>query len=243
MSQPDIATFYERKYNRLNVIDLDIPQTGGRMDTISAWHYGTLGKRAVQALERNGFKAAYFPDRESAAAHILALVPEGASVGIGGSQSERALGIAAKLESGNHAIHDHGRPGLSKEEKTAIRYRQMVSDVFICGTNALTLKGELVNTDATGNRVAAMIFGPKRVIVIAGINKIVRDADEAQARIRMTAAPMNNKRLETGNPCVQSGECADCRSASRLCNITTVISRCPPLTDFHVVLVGEELGY
>lgn len=213
------------------------------MDTLSAWHYGTLGKRAVQALEKNGFKAAYFPDRESAAAHILGLVPEGAGVGFGGSQSERALDIAGRLKGGNRVIHDHNQPGLSKEEKTEARYRQLMSDVFISGTNALTLKGELVNTDATGNRVAAMIFGPKRVIVIAGANKIVRDLDEARARIKMAAAPMNNKRLETTNPCVQLGECVDCRNTTRICNITTVISRCPTLTDFHVVVVGEELGY
>ncbi|MDL2209699.1 lactate utilization protein [Desulfovibrio sp. OttesenSCG-928-O18] len=213
------------------------------MDTLNTWHYEALGKRAVQALEKNGFTAAYFADRASAAAHIFGLIPAEATIGIGGSQSERALGIAERLKDGKRVIHDHNRPGLSKEEIIRARYGQLTSDVFICGTNALTLRGELVNTDATGNRVAAMIFGPKRVIVIAGANKIVRNVAEAEARIKMTAAPMNNKRFGVANPCVELGECVDCRNATRLCKITTIISRCPTLTDFHVVVVGEALGY
>lgn len=213
------------------------------MDALRQWHNAVLGDRAVRALEKNRFSAAYFPGREDAVAHILSLVPEGAGVGIGGSRTERDLDVGGKLKARGCAIYDHGLPGMSKDERTAMRYRQLTADVFICGTNALTLKGELVNTDATGNRVAAMIFGPKRVIVIAGANKIVRDQDEAQARIKLLAAPMNNKRLELDNPCVRTGECVDCNNATRLCNVTTVISRCPSLTDIHVIIIGEDLGY
>lgn len=110
-------------------------------------------------------------------------------------------------------------------------------------TNAIIADGRLVNTDGTGNRVAAMIFGPKKVIVIAGTNKIVENLEEAEARIRMTAAPLNNKRLNRSNPCVTTGHCMDCQGPTRLCNVTTVLYKRPPVPDIHVLVVGEELGY
>ncbi|MDR1243139.1 MAG: lactate utilization protein [Deltaproteobacteria bacterium] len=213
------------------------------MNDVMSWQHETLGKRAVAALEKNHFTAVYFPDRQSAVTHILSLVPEGASVGIGGSQTERALGLAVKLEQQGCIIHDHGRPDLTPEERDAARLKQLCADVFISSSNAVTLTGELVNRDGTGNRVAAMIFGPKKVIVVAGTNKIVRDPAEAETRIQRIASPLNNKRLSRPNPCVQTGECMDCHGRARICNITTIISRCPPLTDIHVFIIGEELGY
>ena len=203
----------------------------------------TLGKRAVQALEKNKFAAAYFPERENAIRHIIGLVPEGSIVGIGGSATEKALDIGGKLAEKGCTIDDHNKPGLTKEEKVAIRYRQLASDVFICSSNAVTLTGELVNKDGTGNRVAAMFFGPKKVIVIVGTNKLVEDLDEAENRIRTKAAPLNNQRLALPNPCTTTGECGDCNTKTRICNIKTIISRCPPLTEIHVVIIGEDLGY
>ncbi|MDR2051428.1 MAG: lactate utilization protein [Deltaproteobacteria bacterium] len=213
------------------------------MNPFRQWHNETLGKRTVAALEKNNFTASYFPDGESAVLHLLDLVPEGASVGMGGSETSKALNLGAGLASKKCVIHDHNLPGLSVEERNRIRYRQMTSDVFICSSNAVTLKGELVNTDGMGNRVAAMIFGPKKVIVVAGTNKIVRNLDEADKRIKLTAAPINNRRIGTQNPCVRLGECADCNNDTRLCNITAVISRRPPLTDFHVLILGLDLGF
>ena len=213
------------------------------MDSLKEWHGKALGKRAVQALEKNGFQAGYYADLVSASHYILHLVQDGASVGIGGSQTERALELGTKLKDKGCTVHDHGLPGLTVEERTEIRYRQLTADVFISGTNAITLKGELMNRDSNGNRVAAMMFGPKKVIVVAGVNKIVRNLEEADARIRMVAAPMNNKRLGTENPCVELGECVDCRNPTRICNMTTILSRRPPLSEFHVILIGEELGY
>lgn len=100
-----------------------------------------------------------------------------------------------------------------------------------------------MNRDAFGNRVAAMMFGPKKVIILVGTNKIVRDFEEADKRIKMYAAPFNNKKYELPNPCVKTGECMDCSSPKRICNITTVLSRRPPLTDIHIVILGENLGF
>lgn len=213
------------------------------MDKLNKWRGETLGKKTVQALEKNGFTAAYFADREEAVAHILSLVPDGASVGIGGSVTEKTLDLGGKLRGRGCTIHDHNLPDMDPEERKETRYRQLAADVFICSTNALTLAGELFNTDGIGNRVAAMIFGPKKVVVVSGTNKIVKDLAEADSRMKMCAAPKNNKRLETGNPCTEMGFCVDCRNPSRICNVTTIISRRPKLTDFHVIIIGEDLGY
>ena len=213
------------------------------MHELQNWHAETLGKRTAEALQKNGFTAVYLPDGESAVAYILERVPASASVGIGGSRTERDLDIGGRLRAKGCTIHDHGIQGISVEERNAVRYRQLTSDVFISGANAVTLTGEIMNRDAFGNRVAAMMFGPKTVFIVVGVNKIVRDLDEAEKRIRMFAAPMNNRRYETPNPCVKLGECVDCNSPKRLCNITTIISRRPPLTDIHVLLVGQTLGF
>ena len=115
--------------------------------------------------------------------------------------------------------------------------------MFVSGSNAITMEGELVNVDGTGNRVAALTFGPGKTIVIAGYNKIVRDIDEAFARIETHAAPMNNKRLDKPNPCVKSGVCMDCDGDTRLCRAYSILRKRPGGTDFTVIIVGEELGY
>ncbi|MDR2489142.1 MAG: lactate utilization protein [Desulfovibrio sp.] len=213
------------------------------MNALIQWHNETLGKRAVEALKKNKFQAEYFHDPQGAAAYVAGLVPHGASVGIGGTWTEREIGLTEHIVSKGCTVFDHGVVGLAPEERNAIRYKQITADVFISGSNAITLKGELVNRDAFGNRVAAMMFGPKKVIIIAGTNKIVRDLEEAEQRIKMYAAPINNKRYETPNPCVQLGECVDCNNKTRICNITTIISRCPPLTEIHVAIIGGRFGF
>jgi len=213
------------------------------MDLNMQWHNETRGKKVAEALEKNGFTAAYFPDRASAAAHLIGLVPDGASVGFGGSMTIKAMDIEQRLTQKGCTLFDHGKAGLTPEERTALRRKQLSAGVFLCSSNAVTMQGELVNVDGTGNRVAAMMFGPERVIVAVGTNKLVNTLEEAHARIKTVAAPVNNKRINTPNPCVQAGECMDCRSKSRICNLTTIIHRRPPLTDIHVLVIGEELGY
>ena len=213
------------------------------MDTNMQWHIETRGKKAVAALEKNGFAAAYFPDRISAAAHLISLIPDGAGVGLGGSMTIRAMDIEARLLQKGCTLLNHSKEGLSLEERLSVRRKQLTATVFLCSSNAVTMQGELVNVDGTGNRVAAMMFGPERVIIAVGTNKLTGGLEEAHARIRAVAGPVNNKRLNLQNPCVQSGECMDCRNKSRICNLTTIISRRPPLTDMHVLVIGEDLGY
>jgi L-lactate utilization protein LutB len=155
----------------------------------------------------------------------------------------QAMDIKQQLTQKGCTLLDHGQEGLSPEARNAIRRKQLHADVFLCGSNAVTMQGELVNVDGTGNRVAAMMFGPERVIVAVGTNKLVNTLEEARARIKTVAAPVNNKRLNYANPCVQTGTCMDCRNKSRICNLTAIIHRRPPYTDIHVLVIGEELGY
>lgn len=202
-----------------------------------------LGKKAVEALQKNRFTAAYYQTAQDALAELLAAIPADATVGIGGSWTLMQLEVVEKLEERGNTVYCHHKPGLTPEQILEIRRKQLTCDVFLTSTNAITEDGRLVNTDATGNRVAAMMFGPKKVIILAGVNKIVGNLDEAQERIRATAAPLNNKRLKRPNPCVNTGHCMDCQGPTRLCNITTVIHKRPPASDIHVWVIGDELGY
>ncbi len=201
-----------------------------------------IGLKTADALHGNGFRAAYYDTASEALEKLEALIPPKATVGFGGSLTLQQIGISKRLEAQGNTIYDHSRPGLSREEIMEIKRRQLTCGVFLTSTNAITRDGKLVNDDGTGNRVAAMIFGPEKTIVIAGINKIVNDLDEAEERIRQIAAPMNSKRLNLPNPCVKTGRCMDCSEPTRICNVTTIIKKCPTLSEIHVLIIGETLG-
>lgn len=214
---------------------------------IGEWHDGAIAGRVVKALKKNGFEAVYFPLRQDAVKFVIDFVTPGMSVGLGGSATIKQLGIPEQAREKGADVLDHGQPDLSPEEQQDVRRRELVCDLFLSSTNAITLDGFLVNVDGIGNRVAALSFGPKKVIVVAGVNKICQDIDAAFERIRTYAAPMNNKRYLalTGldNPCSTSGVCMDCKRESRICRIYSVIKRRPMITDYTVILVGESLGY
>lgn len=210
---------------------------------VNSWHNDLLGQRVVEALKKNDFDAVYFSSREEAVKYMLDLIPAGAFVGFGGSVTLGELSISEKALAKGAKVLDHNKPGLSPEEKMEIRRRQLVSDVFLSSTNALTLDGCLVNIDGAGNRVAAMTFGPKKVVVVAGINKICRDTTDAFTRIQTVASPRNNKRLGLSNPCTVSGTCEDCRAKTRICRAYSVMKKKPMLTDMTVIIIGENLGY
>lgn len=213
------------------------------MSEFKVWHNETIGKKTVEALVKNNFQAAYCQTKQEAVEQILALIPGEATVGIGGSWTVGELGLLDKLAARGNTMFNHGLPNLSAETRLELRRKQLTCDVFLTGTNAVTMDGRLVNTDGIGNRVASMIFGPKKVVIVVGVNKIVKDVAEAEQRIRLYAAPINNKRLNTPNPCTTTGECMNCQGPTRICNVTTIISKRPVLTDIHIVVVGEDLGF
>lgn len=197
----------------------------------------------VENLKKNNFSVHVAETKEEGAQIVRSLIEKGATIGVGGSVTIEQLEILDGLEADGHLIFNHNKAGLTPQQVLDFRRRELTSDVFLMSTNALTEKGELVNVDGVGNRVAALSFGPKRVIVVAGINKIVADVHAGIARIGSIAAPMNNKRLKKDMPCTKVGHCVDCQLPGRICNITTITKKRPPLTDIQIVLVKEELGY
>ncbi|MCG1013074.1 lactate utilization protein [Tepidanaerobacter sp. GT38] len=210
--------------------------------SVKAKFYEPRCQKAVKALIKNGFDAIYVPTKEEAVKKALELVPPNATVGVGGSVTVRELGIVDELRARGHVIFDH-HLGSTAEEKNRIRKAQLTCDVFFASTNALTLDGKLVNIDGTGNRVAAMIFGPGHVVLIVGANKITDGLQQAMLRAKQVAAPMNAIRLGLNTPCASTGYCMDCSSENRICKVTTIIEYKPNLTNFTVIVVGEEIGY
>ena len=210
---------------------------------ILKWHHEALAARTVEALKKHEFDAAYFPEKEKAAEFVMGFISSGAKVGFGGSVTIAGLGLPEKIRESGAVILNHNEPGLSAERKIEIRREQLLCDVFLTSTNAVTLDGCLVNVDGNGNRTNAMTFGPRKVVVVAGTNKIRKNIDEAMERIEHFAAPMNNKRIGTQNPCTVTGTCSDCGTKTRICRVYSILKRRPAATDITVVIVGDGLGF
>lgn len=213
------------------------------MTAVEEWRYETIGKSACEALRKSGFDARFVLKGEEALAIIAGFIKPGMKVGFGGSMTIKAIGAPEKAAALGAEVLDHSAPGLSPERKLEVLRAQLTCDLFLASSNAVTLEGDIVNVDGNGNRVAALTFGPKKTVVVVGANKIVRDLDEALARLETNASPMNNKRLERPNPCVKTGICEDCRGDTRICRVYQILRRRPSLSDFTVIVVGEPLGY
>jgi L-lactate utilization protein LutB len=173
------------------------------------------------------------------------MIPLTATVGIGGSITLRTLGIDNALAERGNKVANHWQPNLTRTMRNTIRRKQLNSDIFLSSSNAVTMDGGLVNIDGSGNRVASMIFGPKKVIVVVGVNKLVRNVEAGIMRARNIASSMNARRLNCKTPCSKTGMCDDdrCNLPERICRIITILEKKPSDTDFTVLLVGEELGY
>ncbi len=203
--------------------------------------------RTKRALENHGFKVFVTSTKEDAVQKVLELIPADANIGVGGSVTIRELGlIEALTERGNRVVH-HWQPDIPLKDWLPYMVEAHNSNVFLCSSNAVTEDGKLVNVDSTGNRVASMIFGPKKVIVVAGRNKIVKDVDEGLRRLKEVAGPLNAKRHNLVElPCVKTGVCTDCDSPNRICRVITIMERAPNRVRepyLTVVLVAEDLGF
>ncbi|MGA2517137.1 MAG: lactate utilization protein [Thermodesulfobacteriota bacterium] len=213
------------------------------MDPIKEWWIEEKAKKAVERLVAHDFKAIYVKTKEEAVQEIRKQITPKQRIGVGGSLTLRELGILEKLEAEGYTIYNHWKPGLSRERMLEIRKSQMTSDLFLSSVNAVTLNGELVNIDGIGNRVNSTVFGPGKVILVAGHNKIVDDVQEGIKRIKNVAAPLNARRLNIDVPCAKLGKCVDCNSPNRICRVIVIHERKPSLTDIFIILVGEELGF
>lgn len=199
---------------------------------------------AAKALERRGFKVATVADRAAAAKYVMEQAAEARTVGFGGSMTLKETGVAEMLKAAGKELLQHGDPSLDAAGKIAVMNRQLTCDLFLLSANAVTADGRLVNIDGNGNRVAASIYGPKKTIFVVGKNKLVDGGlDDAVARIKREACPPNCRRLGRKTPCAATGECADCDSPDRICKVLAVMDRKPTVSDAHVVLVDEALGY
>jgi hypothetical protein len=215
------------------------------MHEVTAWHNRTNGTTAVEALQKNGFDAVYFDDRAEAVDYMLGFVSSGMSIGLGGSMTlaelnmidlvkQKGAQLALELTPADYEDFD----ALGRKLKKTVQ-----TDIYFTSSNAVTLDGALVNIDGGGNRVTAMMYGPNKVIVAAGINKICSDEAAAWERIRMVAAPRNARRLNMPTPCAETGICVNCKHPARICRLYTVM-RCKPFfTDVTVVIIGEPLGF
>jgi hypothetical protein len=212
------------------------------MTEFHRWLQTLRVERTLAALRRNNFQAQWVEGAVEAREVLFGMIPQGATVGIGGSMSLSQIGFFEEAQKRGLKLLNPFLPGMAAEEALKIRREIMLADVFVSGCNAITEDGKLVNIDGTGNRVAAMIFGPKKVIVLCGINKIVKDLAEAQRRAQEWAAPLNARRLGIKTPCAETGQCTDCDSPQRICNIYTVLAKRPIRTEFEIILVGESLG-
>lgn len=206
-------------------------------------YYRKRGQLLVKNLQKNHFDAWYCDNKEEALAKALELIPEGASVGWGGALSAQQIGLIDAVRKGNYTAID--RDVISDPvEKVKVMKQAMLADVFIVGANALSMDGQMVSIDGNGNRVAAIVYGPDSVIVIAGMNKAVDTLEEAVRRARTVAAPINKQRFSAlQTPCEVTGKCADCHSESCICNQLLITRNSKPAGRIKVVLVGEDLGF
>ncbi|MDO4544696.1 MAG: lactate utilization protein [Bacillota bacterium] len=200
-------------------------------------------EKIIKNLEKRNMMGYYCDSVDEAVEQIMALIPEESEVAWGGSITLGEIGIKEKLKEGNYQVND---PMSFTDPQQALEARRQAlhSDVFLSSLNAITMDGEIVNIDGTGNRVAAIVFGPKKVILIAGANKVVLNEADAMDRIRNDACPPNCIRLDRKTPCALTGKCSECliKGATVCCQLLT--TRFSGIDDrIHVVLVNETLGY
>jgi len=212
------------------------------MNNATKLYYEKRGKILVRNLQSRHFDAYYCADREEALKKALELIPEGSSVSWGGALSAEQIGLTEAVHQGNYRVIDRALAKTPEEREQMMR-DAMFCDVFLTGANGLSLDGQMVNIDGLGNRVAAIIYGPGSVIVVAGMNKVEDTLEAAIMRAKTVAAPMNNQRFGNDNPCSVTGTCGNCKNEKCICNQIVITRHCRPVGRIKFILVGEELGF
>jgi hypothetical protein len=215
------------------------------MDSAKKQTYQNQSEQIIKALKKRNMNGIYFDTNEEAVEAICGMIPDGSLVGLGGSKTIIETGLVKALRKKNIRLLDRYKEGLTKEEVDAMRREGLLSDVYIASSNAITSDGKIVNQDGIGNRVAAMIYGPHKVILMLGMNKVARAVDDAILRIKTIAAPMDAIHIGKDTPCSKLGFCNDphCRPPNRICSQLVIIESSMIPDRITVVLVGGELGY
>lgn len=204
--------------------------------------YNLAGPKVVEALQKRHFEAYYVSTKEEALAKAMEIIPANHSVGWGGSVTIEQIGLKEKLAARGNTMLDRDT-AKSPEEREDIMHKILSCGTFLMSSNAITEDGELFNIDGKGNRVAALIYGPESVVIVAGMNKVVQDMTAAYKRVRGYASPVNSQRFDLKTPCKVTGKCADCISPDCICNQLVTTRLCKPEGRIKVILVGEDLGY
>ena len=205
--------------------------------------YKTQAHTIIKNLNKRNMAGYYCETAKDAQAYVAGLVAAGNTVSFGGSMTLFESGIMEDLKAREDITLLDRNVCETAEEIQEIYHAAFDCDTYFMSTNAITLDGQLVNTDGTGNRVAALIYGPKEVIVIAGMNKVTSNIETAQARVKDIASPPNCVRLNRNTPCAATGKCHDCLTEDCICSQTVITRRSAVKDRIKVVLVGEELGY
>ncbi|HNR78674.1 MAG TPA: lactate utilization protein [Mesotoga infera] len=205
------------------------------------WKYEKLAGKLIENFAKRSIEAVYLPSREQVVPRLVELIPAGSTVASGGSLTLQETGARDLLKSGSYNYLDREAVSDSGEREEILR-KALWADFYLCSANAITLDGQILLLDGNCNRVAAVLFGPKRVILVVGMNKVVGDIDSAIERIKFIA-PMNAKRLNLHTPCTATGFCMDCTSDERICGTYVTVSDSSRRKGrYTVMLVGEELG-
>ena len=198
-----------------------------------------LAQKVIKGLQSRNMTGYYAATKEEALARALSLIPEGSSVTMGGAMSAHEIGLVEALKAGNYRFIDRD----AMADKRAAMLAAYDADFFLTSANAMTEDGEMVNIDGNANRVSAIAQGPKKVLVIVGMNKICGDLDGAMKRARNVAAPINAQRFGLNTPCAKTGACMNCKSPDTIC-CQFLITRFSRHADrIHVILVNDELGF
>ncbi len=199
--------------------------------------------RTVEALKKNQMDAYYVHTSAEAVELVESLIAPNSVVTMGGSMTISETGIDKLVKNGNYQFLDRARPGITPEEAQAVMRQAFTADVYLSSSNAVTENGELFNIDGNGNRVAAITYGPKSVIIVVGYNKITQDIVEARNRVKRIASPTNAKRVNAKTPCVTTGICSDCNAPDRIC-ATEVLTGFQRIANrIKVIIVDEVLGF
>ena len=204
-----------------------------------------LAHSIIEVLLNKGYNAVYAEDKTAARKIVLDSIPKGSSISLGGSITIDELNLLETFRSADYRLYDRYAPGLTSEQDHEIRRQSMIADYLVTGTNAVTQKGELVNVDCSGNKTAGMVFGPKHVVIVTGINKIVANLDEAMTRL-YEIAPLNAKRVGHKTPCTVTGKCCEeeCNTHARMCNYISIINNGRKYEGkYLIVIIPEEIGY
>ena len=204
-------------------------------------YYAKRGEILVKNLKNRHFDAWYCETKEDALAKALELIPEGSVVGWGGALTCQQIGLMDVMRSGSYRAIDRDKC-TTLDERDNPKKDCFRADVYLTGANALSLDGQMVNIDGTGNRLAAICYGPGTILVVAGMNKVEDTLEAAMTRARTVAAPMNKQRFPNQTPCEVSGSCADCKAEGCICNQVLVTRHCRPAGRIKFILVGEDLG-